>query len=338
MRDTICRLCLVALDPDDSACSVLDDRFRQVLDSVFTFQIRLEEDLPVHTCKRCSWNVLDFQSYSELVQRNQEKLEKGLLLNVQNKSTEGEDTVTSDRSAHDDVHESNVTDDFETLNSSQLSHENDPLNANASHTDNDLSLDDVEVAFEIYPDHRSSTMLAEDAENQYEVAICEEYLITANDSAGSDPTAMETVVEENILPAKEPAVADFSDADESAQKKKKISYLRCASAEANVCLGTHVEAEHASNAHASEKHPCEQCEKNFVTIWQLEYHKQEHMVLKCPFCQKSVHGKGLNLHVATHKNAFRCDTCNINFISQRDFKYHERICVKSTEGTLPQSS
>uniref|UniRef100_A0A182Y8A8 ZAD domain-containing protein n=1 Tax=Anopheles stephensi TaxID=30069 RepID=A0A182Y8A8_ANOST len=78
MKDEECRLCLAALDPDDCGYSIAKNaRFRKALEQVFTFKISFEAaDLPEYTCKQCSWNVLDFQSFSELVKANQEKLQE----------------------------------------------------------------------------------------------------------------------------------------------------------------------------------------------------------------------------------------------------------------------
>ncbi|EAA14083.5 AGAP009656-PA, partial [Anopheles gambiae str. PEST] len=74
MSDAVCRLCLRDVDPDDSGSSVLDAAFQKALAAVFRFKIKFNEDLPEYTCKQCSWNVLDFHSYSEIVKNNQEKL------------------------------------------------------------------------------------------------------------------------------------------------------------------------------------------------------------------------------------------------------------------------
>lgn len=327
MKDAICRLCLVDLDPDDSGCTVLNDQFRKALDIVFPFKIRLEEELPVHTCKQCSWNVLDFQSYSEIVQRNQEKLETELLRNVQNRSTQEGDALSTEAAVNDNIDEGSATRDLETFNSSQPSQEKDPSSVNTSHTDNDRSLDDAKIAYDVHSDNERSTLLDEGSD-----IILEEYLITPNELEDLNYTTIEAAKDRLSVEDED----HCSGTDEPAQKRKKMSSLECATVRENIAVSDSYHtlsnppkgADHASNGDASAKHICEQCEKQFVTKWHLEYHKQEHIMVDCPFCKKSIPAKTLQSHVASHQDALRCNTCNIKFISQRDFKQHRSDCIK----------
>ncbi|XP_052893744.1 uncharacterized protein LOC128301352 isoform X2 [Anopheles moucheti] len=341
MKDDVCRLCLAVLDPEDSGCSVLNDRFRQALDNVFTFEISADKDLPVNTCKQCSWNVFDFQSYSELVKKNQEILEKGLPRNDQNESTTEEITVVNGMG---DTNQNNVTNDSEPFNSSQPE-EKHPVDTNITPIGNELSLDDVKVAYEIHPDHESSTMLEQDAGKPYSDMVCEEYVITPCEAEeNSNHTIMESALEKNILPTRvrfaDEDKNDISDSDEPSQKKNKISTPGCAAARDivrrnnlvddlyNASSNVHKEVMRVLNDRDNEMHPCAQCEKKFASKWQLDYHKQEHMIIKCPFCRKTVSAKTLNSHITSHQDALRCNTCKTKFINQRSFKLHKNSCAK----------
>lgn len=339
MKDTVCRLCLCVLDPDDDdgGYSVLNDRFRTALENVFTFKISLEMDLPVQACKQCSWNVLDFQSFSELVKKNQEQLEKALL-NVENNSA-ADDTGTCEH-----INEGNVESHFETLNSSQISDENNTINANTTPTDNEICLDDVKVKYEIHPDHASLRMLEESADKLCPDMVCEEYIITSGETENSNYNTMQTAVKQNILYDKDRSTTvedenDISDTDEQrVVKKQKICTRECASvtendlvsdSSSNVGVNNPKETVPVLIEQAYGIYSCELCEKKCASKWLLEYHKQEHVILKCPFCQKSLPAKTLHAHIATHQDAYSCNTCNKKFINQRQFRYHiKNDCTK----------
>uniref|UniRef100_A0A182JNR0 ZAD domain-containing protein n=1 Tax=Anopheles christyi TaxID=43041 RepID=A0A182JNR0_9DIPT len=46
------------------------------MENVFNFEVCFEEELPQNICKQCSWNVQDFQCFSEIVEKNQDKLKQ----------------------------------------------------------------------------------------------------------------------------------------------------------------------------------------------------------------------------------------------------------------------
>ncbi|XP_049284785.1 zinc finger protein 888 [Anopheles funestus] len=76
MSETSCRLCLGEVHPDDRGSSIREVLFRSAINRVFSFEIKHDDGLPIYTCNDCSQQVWDFNSYSQLVQRNQNTLEQ----------------------------------------------------------------------------------------------------------------------------------------------------------------------------------------------------------------------------------------------------------------------
>uniref|UniRef100_A0A182NUS0 Protein krueppel n=1 Tax=Anopheles dirus TaxID=7168 RepID=A0A182NUS0_9DIPT len=86
MSATKCRFCLGEVHPDDTGSSVLETSFKKAIDRVFSFELKQDAILPAYTCNDCSQLVWDFNSYSLLVQKNQEALEQELLLTGESES------------------------------------------------------------------------------------------------------------------------------------------------------------------------------------------------------------------------------------------------------------
>lgn len=297
MKDAVCRLCLAGFDSDDCGYSIANDRFRKALEQVFTFKICFEEDdLPEYTCKQCSWNVLDFQSFSELVQTNQEKLQERSLLNDQNESIDGQQTTDiPDGIAYDEERsEGSASNGLEPWNTSS-----EGMGCASS---------DVEEVYKIHPDHDYSSKPVQDSDKLCPVMICEEYLITSNEIEPSSYSGNDKVLDGNEPPA----------------KKRKIPSV-CTSKNQN--NNSDPPRSDSNNVPISSKmYPCEQCEKMFVSRWEVAYHKQEHTVTKCMFCKEYVSLTDFNLHMTNHLGDFCCNLCDKKFLNQRDFKCHKKAC------------
>ncbi|XP_035905544.1 zinc finger protein 845-like [Anopheles stephensi] len=114
MSETSCRLCLGEVHPDDRGSSILEALFRSAIDRVFSFEIKHDDSLPIYTCNDCSQQVWDFNSYSQLVQKNQNTLEQRRLKNSErSNSTEQTEGIPLQPIDPDSIKQEAVTSDEE---------------------------------------------------------------------------------------------------------------------------------------------------------------------------------------------------------------------------------
>uniref|UniRef100_A0A1S4H1R3 C2H2-type domain-containing protein n=1 Tax=Anopheles gambiae TaxID=7165 RepID=A0A1S4H1R3_ANOGA len=320
MSDAVCRLCLRDVDPDDSGSSVLDAAFQKALAAVFRFKIKFNEDLPEYTCKQCSWNVLDFHSYSEIVKNNQEKL-----LQDTSQTNRSNNTFTED--SFEGFEDQGIEENgLEKSSSMKTVEENGHIVS-----DKKRDLDHSEMTSEYLMDCETTTSLVNGAADKLcSVLVCEEFIISnlnnENDSSNSD--TVETPFERDILTADDRLISAGDDNEEreihdaNAKRKRVNSPKDKDTASATNGLKLHQEP---SAGKTDESYACEDCGKTFETKWQTEYHSQKHhTTVKCPCCNKSILAKDLNSHILTHQRDFRCSLCKNNFLSK--YAYRKHIC------------
>ncbi|XP_052897213.1 zinc finger protein 888 [Anopheles moucheti] len=118
MSETSCRLCLGEVHPDDRGSSILEALFRGAINRVFSFEIKHDVSLPIYTCNDCSQQVWDFNSYSQLVQRNQNILEETNLHS--NKPSNSIESTIPQPIDPDNIKKENVSPDGELENSTTV--------------------------------------------------------------------------------------------------------------------------------------------------------------------------------------------------------------------------
>uniref|UniRef100_A0A182JNR1 C2H2-type domain-containing protein n=1 Tax=Anopheles christyi TaxID=43041 RepID=A0A182JNR1_9DIPT len=330
MRDTVCRLCLGDTDPDDSGSSVLDVAFQKALEAVFTFKIKFKDDLPEYACKQCSWNVIDFYSYSDIVKSNQEKLQHDpSQTNLSNESF----TEDSFGDFEDEESEKN---DLETSNSSKIAEENYQLENCSYSPDSKHGPGQNEASNEILVDFERTTSAAG---KQNTVLVCEEFIITSA-SLTSENGSLKGDTRE-----KDSSLIVAGDENKECELYRSRAKRKCIRHPTDDNLDTDVESKLCLScnrqctcndrltfhrqpliANNNELYSCEQCDKIFESKWQSEYHQREHTTVKCPCCYKSVPVTDINSHIVTHQRDFRCSTCKKHFLSQTAFKKHKNEC------------
>lgn len=83
--------------------------------------------------------------------------------------------------------------------------------------------------------------------------------------------------------------------------------------------------------HNYTTHTCDQCDKIFFSISELNLHRQRHSSEKdheCPECKKSFTAKGnLRIHMRTHakEKLYKCDICENSFSHPYSLVSHRRI-------------
>lgn len=83
--------------------------------------------------------------------------------------------------------------------------------------------------------------------------------------------------------------------------------------------------------HNYTTHNCDQCDRTFFSVSELNLHKQRHSSTKefnCPECKKAFSVKGnLRIHMRTHakEKLYKCDICENSFSHPYSLVSHRRI-------------
>uniref|UniRef100_A0A182Q6W0 C2H2-type domain-containing protein n=1 Tax=Anopheles farauti TaxID=69004 RepID=A0A182Q6W0_9DIPT len=291
MSDSTCRLCLKDIDPDDCGSSVYDEHMRLAMANVFPFEISFHRDLPMNTCKHCTWNVMDFDSYCENVQKNQKKLEQELI--VDDDSESDEDDLPMGNNYSDEVISEEIIPSACDVSSlvkpehfADCNIELSPVDISAVIFDDavDELKENITVAYEPHPDFASVDW--EEAcknELQLNVARKEDQTVYC-----SEP--------EHLIQSEE------NNTDHSINAHiHNITVLN----------GKASESEHHHTGHGvNETLFCDQCCKTFSSKLSLYKHKRYHVSVECPICKQSKSINHIRPHLAAHQGAFCCDACD----------------------------
>ncbi|XP_035910787.1 uncharacterized protein LOC118511608 [Anopheles stephensi] len=284
MFGTICRLCFKELDPDDPDIhSILEKGIQKALKTVFPFEIWFAEDLPMYTCKQCSWNVLDFYCYSELVQKNQETLESKLL-QEQKVAQKCYDMETTDKEnaapniafkPEMQLPDTNVADEHLIICKTEL--------------------DDVLVANELHPDWMDYSF---EYFNHGNTSItCEEYKITADvyDNATENcepvPEDRQTIVAQE-REDEEMNTKQMPTAGRAKQKRKRKVVKK-----SHTSTSIKVNAKRRTAKTNESELSCPECDRTFPNLSSLRNHEVCHVYDTCVVCKKSLRQKSMRNHM-----------------------------------------
>lgn len=285
METSICRFCFKKINEDDPQIrSIADQAFRRALKAVFPFEILLAANLPMYTCKQCTWNVADFYCYSDGVRKNQEKLVKTFLPALY-------EAQQCDEEAAFEV-ENTVPNNI-LKPSNQLS--------DANHNEEHLlackaELDDVVVANEPHPDLMDFPM--ENLERCNASITCEDYKISS-DICDNVTEYGEAVAEEQITTQ----ACDGKDKKQLADvllelpkpKRKIVKKTYTTSNKLNATSST-------INTNAGREVSCPQCDKTFKNKKNLGRHSLCHQSETCKICKKTLSRNSIRGHMHSLHN------------------------------------
>uniref|UniRef100_A0A453YZC0 C2H2-type domain-containing protein n=1 Tax=Anopheles gambiae TaxID=7165 RepID=A0A453YZC0_ANOGA len=316
MCDIICRLCLKDLDADDpDGGSILDEKIRKAMNNVFCFKVCFEAELPQNICKQCSWNVQDFECFSELVEKNQKILKQKYLPMESPHYTEDESTEQVDQESC--VQEPSTQSQLATVSSSTVSDiyldsnvYDKPLVDMAYKTE----LDEVDVVDEFHPDLMETSITG--IEQWRTIMTCGDYKISSDYDTTESSSNEENVenfleiMEENNNPHNEPSKGKLN-------KQVEKDCLRSLSnhcppdtndKEQYACmvpsqdsLKTSNDKENVSKNNDKGEFVCGECGQTFVIKRKLYAHRQNHQLQKCVICSKTLKRKSFQRHLLTHK-------------------------------------
>lgn len=296
MHEKRCRFCFKHLDPDDpDVRSILDETFQNVLQNVFPFKIDFSEHLPRHTCKQCSWNVLDFNSFSEIVQRNQK-------------------IFGSKHLPHETLADHcYMKQEMEKENADPMIHQKEILSSpceeyvlhscgldNTALATCKAELDDIVVTNEMHPDLMSYSF---DTLEEYNANItCESYKITPffyNDS---------TELSKSLNDCNNVNDTSFENIDRTL----------CESAiNNNTNDSSEVPPENTSAGFS-----CNECDRKFHSRKQMIDHYQSHRNTSCKICCKTLRIKSMKRHLRTHILDNHCAVCGKSYMRREYLENH----------------
>ncbi|XP_052897540.1 uncharacterized protein LOC128304394 [Anopheles moucheti] len=293
-KRSICRLCINEVNPDDPDVRfLLDETIQKALNHVFPFEIYYSVDLPVNICKNCSWNVLDFLSYSEIVQHNQKKLASQLL--------------------PDQVQNCNVNQELDMGDIGQnINAKERPTNRSEEYVDNmtmvncKKEIDDILVTNEIHPDSidYSYETLAEFIGS----VTCEKYEIVpsvydetpeCSNSSNTCDDLSDISVTKNESPQFDNAINKKDGKNVRRMPHKRIPMKRKTRRNKTK---SRVIKKTKHTVETSGDYFCSKCDRKFSILQELRYHRQNH-IETCTICKKTLNHKSMRKHKETqHKS------------------------------------
>uniref|UniRef100_A0A182SL18 Protein krueppel n=1 Tax=Anopheles maculatus TaxID=74869 RepID=A0A182SL18_9DIPT len=353
MSETSCRLCLGEVHPDDRGSSILEALFRSAIDRVFSFEIQHDGNLPTYTCNDCSQQVWDFNSYSQLVQKNQNTLQQRRLQNDKpsksNVESEGfplqpidpdrikKETVTSDEEsetplpAPDHVMEecgllsaiktepNELDEDVQTLS--------DQVVVKA-----ELNINDTQENMEVAQAVENAT--ASGTAPTFDTADIKKNEGSDSEVDSNDSNDSEDDVETNAAQSEEPLPSKNLIEKMRERIRERIAAhkadLRC-----NICdrtypneryLKTHNDVVHAPYIRRRPWFPCDLCNKTFLQKSLLQNHRKTHVAMTQPSTAagKDVSSRKLDPGTGStiDQYAFRCNACLKTFPCHKSLRTH----------------
>uniref|UniRef100_A0A182PKV7 Uncharacterized protein n=1 Tax=Anopheles epiroticus TaxID=199890 RepID=A0A182PKV7_9DIPT len=277
--DTVCRLCLIDMVPDECGSSVLDVPFQQALEAVFKFKITFKAGLPGYTCQRCSWNVLDFQSYSEIVKSNQEKLEEHWNTTDLSSKSFSEDSFYDD----EQIKERSTT--MERLNSPDIGEKNDHREFVTGST-GQINQREVEHGITLNCADATTSLVNRGAKTLTSVMVCGEYaqfpacVNSETEAFGDTKTLERQHNKKHMLRTKEGLIVTDENKhrkNNTANNKRKRSNIPTSEKDDSE-LETHEswESRKYIEGQEGEFYRCEHCGKLLTSEWQYNYHQRKH--------------------------------------------------------------
>ena len=124
--------------------------------------------------------------------------------------------------------------------------------------------------------------------------------------------------EGSMSPPLSPATSDVSSVSSSSSLSSPVFSIKSFTVDS--MLNNDGRAKINSMTAEVSKHKCNQCGKSFATSSNLSRHKQTHLemsrenVKSCNICHKKyVSIPALNMHMLTHSNSHKCNTCGKSF-------------------------
>ncbi|XP_050077510.1 zinc finger protein 600 [Anopheles maculipalpis] len=353
MSETSCRLCLGEVHPDDRGSSILEALFRSAIDRVFSFKIKHDENLPIHTCNDCSQQVWDFYSYSQLVQKNQNTLEQRLLQDSEasnsTEKSEGtplhpidpeeikQETITSDEESETTPTVPNRVPDVCDLLPSIKTEPTDPLEG-VVNTPNEVvvksepNINYVEENMEVAQALENATV-SEIAPTYDSVAIKE--------SDGSDPEDENDGGDgdddgDESKPASTEETVSSSGCKNLIEKMRERIRERIAANKAiyrcDICdrtypneryLKTHNSVVHAPYARRKPWYPCDICNRSFSQQALLHNHRKTHVAVtqSSPTVASTADTDPLT-NPTIDQYAYRCSACPKTFSCHKSLRTH----------------
>uniref|UniRef100_A0A182NGR4 Uncharacterized protein n=1 Tax=Anopheles dirus TaxID=7168 RepID=A0A182NGR4_9DIPT len=253
MSDSKCRLCLVAIDPDDCGSSIFDRRLELAMASVFPFEIPFHRNLPMNTCEHCTWIVLDFHTYCKSVQKNQEKLEQE---RIRDDEIDSDDGLPVHRGVSSIIKEETAfSDDEDQLFRKSPVYAHGPVAVTAGRKSGIGSTTKKRVS-------KNELLLSESFE-EYQITPSSECMEEINVSSSDSTSEADTIT-------------DVSEPEQRATKSRRLSTRQ---AKATVSSNKRVR-EH--NTGSADEFACDHCDKTFHLKQQLSKHQRCHQFKHCP--------------------------------------------------------
>ncbi|XP_053673540.1 PR domain zinc finger protein 5-like [Anopheles nili] len=359
MSTPTCRFCLGQIGEHGS--SLVEGTFRNVIERVFSFQVKQANGLSNNVCTQCTATVWSFHSYSLQVEQNQEKLQQQWNATVENPLY---------------IAETPALDFVDIIKKEPLDHSADTDHATEHmisdqsrqgtfknyFPDNYYDDDPFENAgnYEPYKEHQQAAHVSNGAaENPdeeltiknevFEFFQCEKYEIIPIDRCD---------ISEDNLPTDTANIAcsEASLCMENNQEKKKTIHdngVECTICKkiiakhkikehmithmgahrCDICdktfatkfsLKTHSSLLHAADELDHEKLQCNQCNRLFNNNTQLKIHSRIHVLAPCPICAKMIVRFKMKEHIEAHKG-FQCETCKKMFKKKCNLQSHHML-------------
>uniref|UniRef100_A0A182WG92 Protein krueppel n=1 Tax=Anopheles minimus TaxID=112268 RepID=A0A182WG92_9DIPT len=348
MSETCCRLCLGEVHPDDRGSSVLEALFRSAINRVFSFEIKDDDRLPIYTCNDCSQQVWDFNSYSQLVQRNQNTLEQTHLLEREaSNSTENavlqpidpdkikQEIVTADEELGDSQTVPEHVPEESDLQPVIKTEPNDctelePTIPSQDVVKNELNLSDTE--------ENTHVNQAEDHTTVPETTKVKDEPVDIN-RTDSDPDVPSNDEETNDHACEEPITnAGCKNLIEKMRERireriaanTKVQSFRC-----EICdrsypneryLITHNAVVHAPYVRRKLWFPCNLCNRSFSNKTMLHDHRKTHATPpKAKENKTSEEETTDGSDLATDLDSYRCNECSKTFTCHKSLRTHTDV-------------
>uniref|UniRef100_A0A182MS63 Protein krueppel n=1 Tax=Anopheles culicifacies TaxID=139723 RepID=A0A182MS63_9DIPT len=346
MSETSCRLCLGEVHPDDRGSSVQEALFRSAINRVFSFEIKQDERLPIYTCNDCSQQVWDFNSYSQLVERNQNTLEQTYLLGSKaSTSTEStvlhpidpdkikKEIVTADEELGDtcavpeQVPEEPVLqpaiktepDDCTELESTVPTQDVVKFELNLTDTEENVHVDQVE-------DH--ATPVPETTEIKKETAEASrtnsDAEVDSNDEEAIDPVGVKPLPKadcRNLIEKMRERIRERIAANNTVQ------IFRCETCDRSYpnerYLKTHNAVVHAPYVRRKLWFPCNLCNRSFSNQTLLHNHRKTHAKPSITTRSKTSEREATDdSDPSTDLDSYRCNECSKTFTCHKSLRTH----------------
>ncbi|XP_050073043.1 zinc finger protein 184-like [Anopheles maculipalpis] len=340
-----CRLCLKKIIRKRT--TILQDKFRKMMDAVFSFSFVKLEELSVNVCSRCSSTVRNFFSYSQKVEKNQRLLEQKYLKSDCT-SDIAQSRVFVNGSLHYDLYyNEDGTDDSISMDAEKFLLQRDPLSEVSSI---DYSTKETELESKTL-NHSHKASSPDDAQSSNLSYSCDECELKF-------ATKIQQYKHRRMHQKKECLVCNKrfrtdKIKDHVARKHPKIfeklvqecKELRCENCQelfnTEAELNDHLDVDETkilcsggtNNArlyYCTKRYKCCNCEEKFFDKLELTKHQRRHRTVECPTCSKTVRSDKIKKHIASQHptrdstELFKCVECRKLFNNEAELTAHRK--------------